>query len=249
MNRWRRAGHWTRILQAVSEACGGDIRMIDSSSIRVRQCGANGAKRAPIRSHGALARRADDEDPRAGGCDETPDPAETDPPGRSMTGVRRRDMLGTVGPGQTLLVDRGYDTGYLRIPLAARGAVANIKPMPNRKPIPSLTGHSTDCVMWWRGSSTNSGSSKRSPPAETRPTQTAWPRFNSPQSALLSVAMRRWPVAGGSGSGVSDAAPTARQPARQAVCNAKRAGLTRPFDKEKAISSACVQPFHARRSR
>src|SRR5690554_6154842 len=145
VNRWRRAGHWTRILQAVSEACDGDIRMIDSSSTRVRQRGANGAKRAPIRSYGALARRADDEDPRTGGCDETPDPAETDPPGRPMTGVWRRDMPGTVGPGQTLLADRDYDTGYLRIPLAARGAVANIKPMPNRKPIPSLTGHSTDC--------------------------------------------------------------------------------------------------------
>lgn len=40
-NRWRRAGHWARILQAVSEAYRGDIQMIDSSSIRVHQHGAN----------------------------------------------------------------------------------------------------------------------------------------------------------------------------------------------------------------
>jgi transposase len=36
-NRWRTAGHWARILQAVSEAYQGDIQMIDSSSIRVHQ--------------------------------------------------------------------------------------------------------------------------------------------------------------------------------------------------------------------
>ena len=41
-NRWCKAGHWARILQAVSEAYEGDIQMIDSSSIRVHQHGANG---------------------------------------------------------------------------------------------------------------------------------------------------------------------------------------------------------------
>jgi transposase len=33
-NRWRRAGHWARILEAVSAAHEGDVQMIDSSSIR-----------------------------------------------------------------------------------------------------------------------------------------------------------------------------------------------------------------------
>jgi transposase len=33
-NRWRRAGHWPRILEAVSAAYEGDVQMIDSSSIR-----------------------------------------------------------------------------------------------------------------------------------------------------------------------------------------------------------------------
>ena len=36
-NRWRRAGHWARILQAVSAAYDGDIQMIDSTSIRAHQ--------------------------------------------------------------------------------------------------------------------------------------------------------------------------------------------------------------------
>ena len=45
-NRWRKAGIWTMLLDAVSEAYDGDIQMIDSSSIRVHQHGANGQKKA-----------------------------------------------------------------------------------------------------------------------------------------------------------------------------------------------------------
>ena len=44
-NRWRRAGHWQRILDAVSVAYEGDVQMIDSSSIRVHQHAANGDKK------------------------------------------------------------------------------------------------------------------------------------------------------------------------------------------------------------
>lgn len=42
--RWRKVGVWDRILQAVSEAYDGNVQMIDSSSIRVHQHGANGKK-------------------------------------------------------------------------------------------------------------------------------------------------------------------------------------------------------------
>jgi transposase len=44
-NRWRRAGHWARILEAVSAAYDGQVQMIDSSSIRVHQHAANGQKK------------------------------------------------------------------------------------------------------------------------------------------------------------------------------------------------------------
>ena len=44
-NRWRKAGHWARILQAVSAAYEGDIQMIDSSSIRVHQQAGNAKKK------------------------------------------------------------------------------------------------------------------------------------------------------------------------------------------------------------
>ena len=39
--RWRKAGVWDRILQAVSEAYDGDVQMIDSSCVRVHQHAAN----------------------------------------------------------------------------------------------------------------------------------------------------------------------------------------------------------------
>lgn len=58
--------------------------------------------------------------------------------GQAHDGRSALDMLASVGPGQTLLADRGYDADYLREPLAVRGAVANIKPMPNRKRIPAF---------------------------------------------------------------------------------------------------------------
>lgn len=43
--RWRKAGVWDRILQAISAAYDGNVQMIDSSSIRVHQHGANGSKK------------------------------------------------------------------------------------------------------------------------------------------------------------------------------------------------------------
>jgi transposase len=46
-NRWRKAGVWDYLLDAVSKAYDGDIQMIDSSSIRVHQHAANSKKIKP----------------------------------------------------------------------------------------------------------------------------------------------------------------------------------------------------------
>ena len=48
-------------------------------------------------------------------------------------------MLGRLGAGQILLADRAYDSDALRDALAARGAWANIKPMPGRVNIPAFS--------------------------------------------------------------------------------------------------------------
>jgi len=46
--RWRRAGVFDRIMQAVSEAYDGDVQMIDSTSVRVHQHAANAKKATRI---------------------------------------------------------------------------------------------------------------------------------------------------------------------------------------------------------
>src|SRR3974377_1913948 len=58
-NRWRKAGVWDRLLQAVSKAYDGDIQMIDSSSIRVHQHAANGQKNGAILLQWPFARPVD----------------------------------------------------------------------------------------------------------------------------------------------------------------------------------------------
>ena len=48
--RWRKLGVWDAIFEAVSKAYDGDLQMVDSSSIRVHQHGANvkrGVRRMP----------------------------------------------------------------------------------------------------------------------------------------------------------------------------------------------------------
>ena len=52
--------------------------------------------------------------------------------GQAHDGRSAHDMLDTVGRGDVLLADRAYDSNALRETLAARGAKANVKPMPNR---------------------------------------------------------------------------------------------------------------------
>ena len=58
--------------------------------------------------------------------------------GQAHDGRSAEDMLDTVGPEQTLLADRAYDSNALRQRLAGRGAWANVKPMPNRKHQPAF---------------------------------------------------------------------------------------------------------------
>jgi transposase len=56
--------------------------------------------------------------------------------GQAHDGRSAADMLDSVGPGQTLLADRAYDSDALRLTLAGRGAWANVKPMPGRINVP-----------------------------------------------------------------------------------------------------------------
>ncbi len=60
-------------------------------------------------------------------------------PGQAHDGRCAEGMLERLGEGDILLADRGYDSDALRQQMAARGAWANIKPMPNRKNVPAFS--------------------------------------------------------------------------------------------------------------
>lgn len=67
--RWRAAGVWDRLLEAVSRTYDGDIVMIDSSCVRVHQHGAVGIKGGGCRSlHGTFERPPDNQDPCPSRC-------------------------------------------------------------------------------------------------------------------------------------------------------------------------------------
>jgi transposase len=61
--------------------------------------------------------------------------------GQAHDGKSAADMLDRLGAGQILLADRAYDSDALRANLAARGAWANIKPMPRRVNVPSFSAY------------------------------------------------------------------------------------------------------------
>ena len=71
-NRWRRAGVCQHILDAVSVAYEGDIRMIDSSSNRVHQHVANVKQTLAIPLRETLAWGPDHQDTCTGRCDGMP---------------------------------------------------------------------------------------------------------------------------------------------------------------------------------
>jgi transposase len=59
--------------------------------------------------------------------------------GQAHDGRSAADMLDSIGDGQVLLADRAYDSDLLRQTLAARGAWANVKPMPGRRHPPAFS--------------------------------------------------------------------------------------------------------------
>jgi transposase len=75
--RWRKAGVWDRLMDAITAAYYSDIQMIDSTSIRVHQqaATAKGGSKSLSRSR---PRRSHDQDPRCRRCSRSPDPAQPD---------------------------------------------------------------------------------------------------------------------------------------------------------------------------
>jgi transposase len=129
--RWRRAGVWGRIENALASARDAAVQMIDTSIVRVHEP----AARFP-RDWGRSTGR-----PRGGLTSKNHAVGDTNgPPVRLwLTADGSHDnrvageLVSRLKSGAMLLADRGYDAAWIRAYAAAKGAWANIPPRCDRK--------------------------------------------------------------------------------------------------------------------
>jgi transposase len=130
--RWRKAGVWDRLMDAIVAAHDGQVQMIDSSIVRVHQHGAaakrGGRDRCVGRSRGGLTTKIHALVDKKGR------------PIRLLLGAgqesdiaRAQELIGDLPKGAMLLADKGYDANALRQSVNERGAWSNIPPKANRE--------------------------------------------------------------------------------------------------------------------
>ena len=128
--RWRRAGVWSRIIDALAAAHDAAVQMIDMSIVRVHQHGAcisRNKRQSMGRSRGGLTKQ----DSRGGRRQRAADPARAHSR-RSPRQPACSQALVTPEIGAMLLADRGYDADWIRALVSEHGAWANIPPRRNR---------------------------------------------------------------------------------------------------------------------
>jgi transposase len=178
--RWRRAGVWARIMNALAGAHDAAVQMIDTSVVRVHQHGAcitRNRKQSMGRSRGGLTSKIH---------------ALVDTNGLpvrlALTAGEAHDnrlagkLLSRLKSGTMLLADRGYDADWIRALAAERGAFG---PTFRRDAIatnrPASVPTSTVPATWLSGSSTRSSNVVGSRHATT----------NSPPTTLPSSSLHR----------------------------------------------------------
>jgi transposase len=129
--RWRRAGIWEGIMNALAAAHDGAMRMIDTSMVRVHQhaaCIANSAGQAVGRSRGGLTSKLHVV------VDGTGLPLRLGvTPGEAHDNRLCSTLLSGLTPQTMVLADRAYDADWIRALVSQQGAWANIPPKRNRK--------------------------------------------------------------------------------------------------------------------
>ena len=130
--RWLRASVWDRLMDAITEAYGGDIQMIDSTSIRAHQQAATAKKGGRDhcfgRSRGGLTTKVHAVVDRQGL-----------PLRLGLTAGQAHDapaalaLLDQLAPRTIVLGDKAYDGNAIRDLIEAQGAVPNIPGKSNRK--------------------------------------------------------------------------------------------------------------------
>jgi len=128
--RWRRAGVWSRIINAFAAAHDAAVQMIDASIVRVHQHGAcisRNQRQSMGRSRGGLTSKIH------ALVDSNGLPVRLAlSPGESHDNRLARKLLSRLKSGSTLLADRGYDADWIRELAMKKGAWANIPPKSNR---------------------------------------------------------------------------------------------------------------------
>lgn len=129
--RWRMAGIWDLIMEALAETHDSSIQMIDTSIVRVHQHGgsAGGAEtRLMGRSRGGLTTKIH-------ACVDTNGmPVRLElTTGEAHDNRLVTELLSDLKPGAMLLADRGYDADWIRAFAGEHGAWACIPPKRNRK--------------------------------------------------------------------------------------------------------------------
>jgi transposase len=132
--RWRRAGVWTKIMNALAGAHDAAVQMIDTSIVRVHQHGAcitKNKRQSMGRSRGGLTSKIH------ALVDTNGLPIRLAlSPGEAHDNRLAGKLLSRLQSGSMLLADRGYDADWIRDLTMKRGAWANIPPRSNcRDPI------------------------------------------------------------------------------------------------------------------
>ena len=129
--RWRRAGVWGRIMDALAAAHDAAIQMIDTSIVRVHQHAACIARNRG-QFDGSVTRRIDQQNSCSGGHERVPVRLGLTA-GEAHDNRLALSLLSRLRSGSMLLADRGYDADWIRAFATQRGAWANVPPRSNRK--------------------------------------------------------------------------------------------------------------------
>jgi transposase len=130
--RWTKAGVWDRIMDAITEAYGDDVRMIDGTSVRVHHSARDPKKSHPDRCLGRSRRGLTTKIHALTDGDGLPVRL-TISPGQTHDILAAAELLDGIGEGQMVLADRAYDADWLRAMVTQQGSWANIPPKRNRK--------------------------------------------------------------------------------------------------------------------
>ncbi len=131
--RWRRAGIWDEIMDAMAAMHDAAVQMIDTSIVRVPQhgaCIAGNSQQHIGRSRGGLTTKI------YAVVDTNGLPVQIElTPGETHDNRLCSVLLSELCPQTMLLADRGYDADWIRMLVSEQGAWANIPPKRNRKEV------------------------------------------------------------------------------------------------------------------